>query len=133
MTTRTEPELQQLYEGAAREFAQRVLQRFPDVVHAVVLYGSVARGTATENSDVDVLVLRVNGTPSRDDMVDISESIDFENEFRTFVIATAMTPERLQRLIAGGFPIANAVLREGEVLHDDGTFEGIRKAAVGNG
>ncbi len=133
MTTKTAPELQQLYEGAAREFARRVLRRFPDVVHSVVLYGSVARGTATEDSDVDVLVLRADATPSRDDMVDISESIDFENGFRTFVIATAMTPESLQRLIAGGFPIAKAVLREGEVLHDDGTFDGIRKVAIGNG
>ncbi len=125
--------LQALYEETARRFAERLRDRFPADVHSVVLYGSVARKTAGEQSDIDVLVLTADGRPARDELVEISESLDFENGFRTFLIATAFTPERLTELSSGDFPIAEAILREGIVLYDDGTFERIRKDAAGAG
>ena|SRR3990172_10897367 len=133
MTTSTRPDLQILYERAAREFAKRVLEDFGDQIRSVILYGSVARRTAGENSDIDVLVLRSNGRPDRDEMIRISEAIDFENNFRTFLIATGMTPQRLEELSCGGFPIASAIFRESEVLYDDGTFERLREKALGEG
>jgi len=132
MTTRTS-QLQTLYEETAREFARRVRERFPREVHSIVLYGSVARGTATEDSDVDVLVLTSNARPARYELVEVSESLDFENNYHTFLITTAFAPERLEELVRGGFPIAEAILTEGVVLYDDGTFERIRKDAVGAG
>ena len=125
--------LQDLYEETARRFAQRVRDRFAAGVHSVILYGSVARKSAGEDSDIDVLVLTADGGLARDDLVHISESLDFENGFRTFLIATAFTPERLMELTSGDFPIAEAILREGVVLYDDGTFERIRKNAAGAG
>lgn len=132
MTT-TDTRMQTLYEHAAREFARRLTERFGSSVHSVVLYGSVARGAAGEDSDIDVLVLRGNGTPDRDEMIDISESIDFDNKYRTFLVATGMTVERLEELARGGFPIARAILTEGLALYDDGTFERIRKNSAGAG
>jgi len=125
--------LQILYEETARRFAERVRQRFPHSVHSVVLYGSVARGTAGQESDVDVLVLTANGRPSRGELVEISESLDFENGYRTLLFATAFTPLRLDELRQGGFPIAGAILKEGRVLYDDGAFERIRQDALKTG
>jgi hypothetical protein len=119
--------LQHLYEDAAQKFAERIQESFGDAIHAVVLYGSVARKDAERNSDIDVMVLTDNGRPTRDDLVDISEAIDFENTYRTFVIATSFTPLRLRELARGGFPIASSILSEGVALYDDGTFERIRK------
>jgi predicted nucleotidyltransferase len=133
MSTVTRSELQELYERAAREFSRRLLERFGKSVHAVVLYGSVARGAADEDSDIDVLVLSSDGAPDRDQMIEISESIDFENGYRTFLIATGMTPGKLTDLSRGGFPIAQAIFTEGVALYDDGTFERIRENSVGEG
>jgi predicted nucleotidyltransferase len=98
-----------------------------EAVHSVVLYGSVATRTAGEDSDIDVLVLSENGEAIRNELVDISETLDFENNYDTFVIATCFTPERLNELIRGEFPVARHILTEGVVLYDDGTFERIRK------
>ncbi len=133
MSIATRSSLQALYEETARKLAERLRERFPGSVHAVVLYGSVARKTAGKDSDIDVLVLTSNGRPARDELVEVSESLDFENSYHTFLIATAFTPQRLQQLASGGFPIAETLFREGIVLYDDGTFERIRKNAVGAG
>ena len=133
MTTETNAGLQELFERTARRFAEELRDRFPEAIRAIILYGSVARGMAHANSDIDVLVLRQNGQPTRDELAEISESIDFENGFKTFLIATALTRERLEALREGRFPIAEAILNEGMVLYDDGTFERIRASSSGVG
>jgi len=133
MSIATRTSLQALYEETARQFAKRLRERFPGSVHAVVLYGSVARKAAGKDSDIDVMVLTSNGRPARDELVEVSESLDFENNYHTFLIATPFTCHMLQQLASGGFPIAEAIFREGIVLYDDGTFERIRQNAVGAG
>lgn len=132
MSTATKT-LNELYEKAAEEFARRVMERFSDSVNAIVLYGSVARGKAGEDSDIDVLVLTKNGGPTRTELVDIGEDIDYDNEYRTLIMPLTMTPERLRELRLGQFPIADAILTEGLALNDDGTFERIRESAAGDG
>ncbi|MCH7660104.1 MAG: nucleotidyltransferase domain-containing protein [Euryarchaeota archaeon] len=44
-------------EQAFEEFAKAVHDALGERVHEIILYGSVARGDATERSDVDVLVV----------------------------------------------------------------------------
>ncbi len=119
------------YRDTASEFARRILQRYRDEIHSIVLYGSVARGAAGEDSDVDILVLRKNGHPDRDELIEVGDAIDFENKYRTFVSAKTMSAERLVELARGRFPIAGHVLEEGEILYDDGTFERIRQNPSG--
>ncbi|MDP2950441.1 MAG: nucleotidyltransferase domain-containing protein [Chloroflexota bacterium] len=122
-----------LYEKTAEEFADRVRRAFGDAVHSIVLYGSVAKKTAGSHSDIDILVLTEDGEALLDRLVDISESLDFENNYDTFLVVTSFTPERLMELSVGRFPIADHVLREGIVLYDDGTFERIRENALAVG
>ena len=133
MSRASKKSLLALYWRTANAFAERARQQLGEAVHSVVLYGSVASKTAEEDSDIDVLVLSGNGEAVRDELVDISESLDFDNNYDTFVIATCLTPERLRELARGEFPIARHILREGVVLYDDGTFERIRKDAVAVG
>ena len=45
------------YQKVAEEFAQRVVAELGAEVEAIVLYGSVARGTAAEGSEIDLLVV----------------------------------------------------------------------------
>ena len=43
------------------ELAEMLQEVYRDKLKAVILYGSVARGTATDDSDVDIMVL-IDGT-----------------------------------------------------------------------
>jgi uncharacterized protein len=45
------------YMSIAREFTGKVLQKYPDKVDVIILFGSIARGEAREESDIDILVV----------------------------------------------------------------------------
>lgn len=50
-------ELQKRYQNVAAEFLKRVLEKYRDRIEGVILFGSVARGEAKEDSDIDILVI----------------------------------------------------------------------------
>ncbi|MDZ4172584.1 MAG: nucleotidyltransferase domain-containing protein [Methanobacteriaceae archaeon] len=50
-------ELQEEYKKAVNEFAKRALQKYGDSINSIILFGSVARGEAREDSDIDILVV----------------------------------------------------------------------------
>ena len=50
-------EIQKKYRGAVEEFVRRVLGRYRDKIDSIILFGSVARGEAKEDSDIDVLIV----------------------------------------------------------------------------
>ncbi len=43
--------------GLAKEFAEDLKQRFGDNITSVILFGSVAKGKETKESDLDILVV----------------------------------------------------------------------------
>ena len=45
------------YRNVANEFARRALEKCGDRIESIVLFGSVARGEARGDSDIDVLVV----------------------------------------------------------------------------
>ncbi|MDR5695275.1 MAG: nucleotidyltransferase domain-containing protein [Armatimonadota bacterium] len=51
------------YREYLEAFTDALVERLGDSLLAVVLYGSVARGTATETSDIDLLIIQ-RGAPS---------------------------------------------------------------------
>lgn len=130
MSVGTRSSVQALYEETARELATRVVERFRDAVHSVVLYGSVARGTAGKDSDIDVLLVSDVGEALRGQLADVSGDLEYERDYETLFEALILTPGQLTELAEAGFPIADEVLKEGVVLYDDGTFERIRKKAA---
>jgi predicted nucleotidyltransferase len=50
-------ELQKRYQRAVDEFLKRVLDHYRNRIEGVILFGSVARGEAKEDSDIDILVI----------------------------------------------------------------------------
>jgi len=50
-------EIQKKYRGAVEEFVRRVLGRYRDKIDSIILFGSVARGEAKEDSDIDILIV----------------------------------------------------------------------------
>lgn len=75
---------------AVKEFAYRLRDKFPKEVVALRLYGSKARGTSNEESDVDILILVNKRTPEIDEaMIDIV--CDILNEFGVFIETVTMS------------------------------------------
>ena len=50
-------QIQEKYQEAVEEFVRRVKGKYEDKIDSIILFGSVARGEAKEDSDVDILVV----------------------------------------------------------------------------
>jgi predicted nucleotidyltransferase len=102
---------------ALAEFVRRVRAGLPENVLDIRLYGSEARGTATEDSDIDVLVV-VQPANERDDLqtriVDIA--FDVNLAFDVFISPFVITPEILNHPVWRETPFIETVLREGVPL-----------------
>lgn len=118
--------LQGKYADALRTFKGRLLDALGDRFYSMVVYGSVARGDATEDSDIDVLVLGKDGR-AREKVLDVAHKVDFENDYETFITPIYLTMEEFEHRIKVGSPFIFTILKEGVVLHDDGTFKRIRE------
>jgi uncharacterized protein len=102
---------------AIAEFASRLREALPDNVLDIRLYGSEARGTASEDSDIDVLVV-VQPQSERDSLqtriVDIA--FDVNLAFDVFISPFVITPEILNHPVWRETPFIETVLREGVPL-----------------
>lgn len=114
------------YRSAAAEFAERVSSLLGDQVHSNILYGSVARGRAKRDSDIDVLVIDTSPV-ARDKVFDIAYELGEATDFEIFITVVYFTREDLYRIYSLGSPFIANVVRDGIILHDDGTFAGLLK------
>ena len=97
----------------AREFAAWMRERFGDIVLDARVFGSVARGDATEDSDVDVFLL-LSRRFSFDEKMDIAgKTWDLLMDEDVFVQWVAETTERWSTPVIHGSGVARAVRREG--------------------
>jgi uncharacterized protein (UPF0332 family)/predicted nucleotidyltransferase len=97
-------------------------------LEAVVLYGSVARGEAHEDSDIDVLVLTSEATPEIAGKVRrLSSDIEAEQDHGTLFVPSLETVSRFRWLAVNGSPYAKAILRQGKALYDRGAFAELRQ------
>jgi len=53
----THMEISERRREAVEEFVRRALSRYGDRIESIILFGSVARGEAKEDSDIDILVV----------------------------------------------------------------------------
>ena len=53
----TRMEISERRREAVEEFVRRALSRYGDRIESIILFGSVARGEAKEDSDIDILVV----------------------------------------------------------------------------
>ena len=118
--------LQRKYENALETFKSRVLKELGKRIQSIVIYGSVARGEATKDSDIDLLVLS-NDKKMREKVSDIAYEIDFEYNFETFITPIHLTTDEFEHRIKVGSPFISSILREGVIFYNEGTFKRIRE------
>ena len=51
--------MEEKHQEVIDEFAQKALRKYKDKIDSIILFGSVARGEAKEDSDIDILVVVV--------------------------------------------------------------------------
>lgn len=97
--------------SAVEAFKQRAQELYGDRLHQVLLFGSQARGEATDASDVDLMVV-LEGPVDRfeeiDRMGELTWQIDMEHEVLLSVVPVAK-PDFEQ----GNSPLLRNVRREG--------------------
>lgn len=92
------------------EMVRRIVERFHP--ERVVLFGSHARGTATPDSDVDLLVVMPPGTPQRDTAVAIDLALMGVGLAKEVIVVTTDDVRRSARLPGH---IVRSAMEEGRV------------------
>ena len=95
------------------EATQRLVERFAPT--RIILFGSQARGTADDRSDVDLLVVCTVGGRKRDLMVAMDRALGGLGIARDVIVLTPEEYER-DRHIPG--TVARPASLEGQVLYD---------------
>ena len=114
--------LNEIYREAAEDFAGRLVAELGPEVDAIVLYGSVARGEATRDSDVDVLVIARDAGRAKEHVKELAWAVEAERHRAFWLCPVVLDREEFLRLATVRWPFVREVSREGIALYDDGTF-----------
>jgi uncharacterized protein len=114
----------------AFEEIERVVLRIAEASHAkqVVLFGSHARGQASENSDVDLLIIAESQLPR------FKRSRELYKLFQPYPFAMDLivyTPEEIERSKQSPCSFVSRVLQEGRVVYDHRVAVGSAMAGEG--
>jgi len=98
-------------------------EKLDDVVKAlltydpekIILYGSAARGQLTEDSDIDILIIK----RTNKDMFDrIGEVLDLLKDIPLPIEPIVLTPEEFRKMIDEDRLYAEVILKEGKTLYE---------------
>ena len=103
--------------AASETFISTMVDRIVEGFHPsrVILFGSHARGTATEWSDVDLLVILPNVSDKRDTAVEIRRALGDLPVCKDIVVATSEEVGRRGHLVG---TVLRSALREGRVIYE---------------
>lgn len=105
--------IQKRYQKAVDEFVRRAMEKYGNKIEEIILFGSIARGEAREESDIDILVV---GDVSLEELIDISFPILLE--YGELISAKDMKKTYFEFLAKEGYSFVRNVLKEGVVLYE---------------
>lgn len=93
----------------------KMIEVYGDIVERIILYGSAARGTQTEESDIDILVILKDKENSfmKEQITDIL--VDFELEYNKVLSVVKIDYEKFT-LWENTMPFYKNIKREGIIL-----------------
>jgi len=113
------------YAKTVEQLTNRLVRELEDKIDSIVLYGSVAKNTASEESDIDVLVVaRDDERGLYDKISKIRTQVDLENN--TLTALMYVTCEEIEHYAKLGSPFMKSVSEEGMILYDRGVFKKLR-------
>ena len=103
--------------AASETFISTMMDRIVEAFQPaqIVLFGSHARGTATERSDVDLLVILTNVSDKRDTAIEIRRVLGDLPVCKDIVVATPEEVARRGHLVG---TVLRSALREGKVIYE---------------
>ena len=103
--------------AASETFISTMVDRIVEAFQPaqIVLFGSHARGTATERSDVDLLVILPNVSDKRDTAIEIRRVLGDLPVCKDIVVATSEEIARRGHLVG---TVLRSALREGKVIYE---------------
>jgi len=122
---RSTPRLPRRIKAALDDFQRRLLELFPGEISQLILYGSYARGEATPDSDVDVMVVVKWTDPERaggyylDNVADPRWQTILDEAVQTMLThgGPFISPLVIgDRVFNANLPVAADARREGRVL-----------------
>jgi predicted nucleotidyltransferase len=112
----------QIYEKTITQLWEKLVEELQNTIECIVLYGSVAKGEAHEDSDIDILVVtRDDDRKLYDRISKIRTMIDLENNTLTTLVY--MSKDEIEQYVKLGSPFIENVLKEGIILYDNGFFK----------
>ncbi|HEY5596424.1 MAG TPA: nucleotidyltransferase domain-containing protein [Candidatus Bipolaricaulota bacterium] len=119
-----------IYKKALRTFVTQVEKEMGRDVEALIVYGSVARDEATEESDIDLVVVLKRHNPEIASRIEqIRDSVVFD--FGKAITLDFETYASLAKMVQCGDPFAYNVLSDGKPLLDhNGCFPKLRTERV---
>ncbi len=115
------------YQKIIESVVEQFLSELDDRIHSIVLFGSVARGEATEESDIDLLVILSEPTfDTKRRMNNMAATAGLETG--VFIEVVHFTTQGFERETGMRSWFSSDIVTEGIVLYDDGTYRRIREA-----
>ncbi|MBI2579849.1 MAG: nucleotidyltransferase domain-containing protein [Candidatus Aenigmarchaeota archaeon] len=115
----------------AERFKDEVLQKYKNIVKAVVLFGSLTRDDFHEKSDIDMLVViddtSARFTPEMKDSFDDKLHFIAKGIAENIIVQPAWTLTEFWDMARIGHPLLYTIVRDGWALYDTGFFIPIRK------
>jgi len=118
-----------------RQLKDRITKEVNGKIESIVLYGSVARGTATKDSDIDIFILTKGNIYDKKNsnlhnkISDIRTDVDLENRTLTSLV---YVPKKTFFKRYTFDPFIKNVIKEGVVLYDKGVFAKVSRGSPRN-
>jgi predicted nucleotidyltransferase len=117
---------------AVAQLRDKLVTNFGDRIESIVLYGSVAKNMAHEDSDIDILIVARDWDKRLYDKISkIRTEIDLDHNTLTTLVY--MSSGELERYVKFGSPFIESVAQEGVILYDKGIFKKVRGSLVAKG
>jgi len=97
---------------ALQEFIKTAKQKHGNKIKQIILFGSLARGEATEESDIDVLIV---GNVTLDELIDISFPLLLK--YGVYISPHVITARHLSYLEKEGYGFIKNVKKEGKIIY----------------
>ena len=111
-------QIQKRYQEAVKEFVRRAIGKYRDKIDSIILFGSVARGEAREDSDIDILVvIKERNIEDMKEIHGIAFEVSMEHSQSISPKIYAVN-EILNRMEIGA-PFIKEVLKEGVSLYGE--------------